>query len=108
MAILQSLQGAPLTGGLSNTSPPTSALDTDNFKTSIRDGKTFYHCPECKKDSPRKCDLSKHLKLHKLPWAFSVDKCLKAFGSKNDWTRHESKQHEQQECWRCGEADPNE
>jgi len=107
---LQSLQGAPLPGGLSNTSPSTSALDTDNFKTSMRDGKTVYHCPypECKKDMSRKCELRKHLKRHTLPWACTVDKCLKAFGSKNDWMRHEIKQHEQQECWRCGEADTNE
>jgi hypothetical protein len=42
-----------------------------------------------------------------LPWACTVDNCLKAFGSKNDWTIHEIKQHEQQECWRCEEADSN-
>jgi hypothetical protein len=107
---LQSLQSAPLTGALSNTSPSASALDTDNFRTSVRDGKTVFHCshPECKKEMPRKCELRKHLKRHTLPWACTVDKCLKSFGSKNDWTRHESKQHEQQECWRCGEADSNE
>jgi hypothetical protein len=31
----------------------------------------------------------------------------RSWGSKNDWTRHEGKQHEQQECWRCGEANSN-
>ena len=31
----------------------------------------------------------------------------RSWGSKNDWIRHESKQHEQQECWRCGEANSN-
>jgi hypothetical protein len=107
---LQSLQSAPLTGPLSNTSPSASAPDTDNFRSSTRDGKTVYHCSYsgCKKDMPRKCELRKHFKRHTLPWACTVDKCPKAFGSKNDWTRHESKQHEQQECWRCGEADANE
>jgi hypothetical protein len=107
---LQSLQSASLTGGLNNTSSSASALDSDNFKTANKAGKTVYLCPHpgCKKDMPRKCELRKHLKRHTLPWACTVDKCLKAFGSKNDWTRHESRQHEQQECWRCGEANSNE
>jgi hypothetical protein len=107
---LQNLQSASLTGGVSNSSTSASALDADIFKTSIRDGKTVYHCSYlgCKKDMQRKCELRKHFKRHTLPWACTIDKCLKAFGSKNDWTRHENKQHEQQECWRCGEADSNE
>ena len=106
---LQSLQSASLTGGENNTSPSASALDSDDFKTLMRDGKTVYLCshPGCKKDMPRKCELRKHLKRHTHPWACTIDKCLKPFGSKNDWTRHESKQHEQQECWRCGEANSN-
>jgi hypothetical protein len=106
---LQSLQSASLIEDPSNTSLSASILDTNSFKTSIKDGKLIFHCsyPGCKRTTLRKCELRIHLKRHTLPWACTVDKCLKAFGSKNDWIRHESKQHEQQECWRCGETDSN-
>ena len=32
---------------------------------------------------------------------------MKSFGSKNDWKRHERKQHHQIDAWRCHEAAPN-
>jgi hypothetical protein len=107
---LQTLQSASLTGGGNSTSTSASAPDSDDFKTAMKDGKTVYLCshPGCKKDMPRKCELRKHLKRHTHPWSCTIDTCRKPFGSKNDWTRHESKQHEQQECWRCVEANSNE
>jgi hypothetical protein len=107
---LQSLQSSSSNGELSNVPAPASQADMDNFKTSEKDGKTRYHCPYlgCKKDMPRKCELRKHLQRHTLPWACTFDVCRKPCGSKNDWKRHETRLHEQQECWRCEEVQSNE
>ena len=107
---LQSLQGTSSNGDVSNTPAASSLLDMSNVRSSMQDGKQVYHCPQpgCEKHKARKCELRKHVQRHILPWTCTFDKCPKQFGSKNDWTRHENKQHEQQECWRCGEADSNE
>ncbi|KAF1986197.1 hypothetical protein K402DRAFT_394053 [Aulographum hederae CBS 113979] len=59
-------------------------------------------CPECDKVlKPRQCDLKKHLKRHTRPYGCTFSTCTKAFGSKNDWKRHENSQHFQGEMWRC-------
>jgi hypothetical protein len=45
----------------------------------------------------------KHMKRHTRPYGCTFPKCLKTFGSKNDWKRHEISQHYQHETWRCDE-----
>ncbi|KAF2088130.1 hypothetical protein K490DRAFT_64804 [Saccharata proteae CBS 121410] len=61
-------------------------------------------CPHegCRKVCPRPCDLNKHIKRHTKPYGCTFPKCMKKFGSKNDWKRHENSQHFQLEIWRCG------
>jgi hypothetical protein len=65
--------------------------------------KTYFPCPEpgCGKVKSRQSELNKHMHRHRKTYGCVFDKCHKSFGSKNDWKRHESTQHEQQECWRC-------
>lgn len=43
------------------------------------------------------------MKRHTRPYGCTFSKCQKSFGSKNDWKRHETSQHYQQETWRCDE-----
>ena len=45
----------------------------------------------------------KHEKRHRRPYGCTHATCSKAFGSKNDWKRHENSQHYQLETWRCHE-----
>ncbi|KAL9049437.1 MAG: hypothetical protein Q9162_007223 [Coniocarpon cinnabarinum] len=45
----------------------------------------------------------KHYRRHSRPFGCTFDYCYKAFGSKNDWKRHESSQHFQDEMWRCAQ-----
>lgn len=47
----------------------------------------------------------KHKKRHSRPYGCTYTTCTKAFGSKNDWKRHENSQHYQLEAWRCHEHD---
>lgn len=47
----------------------------------------------------------KHKKRHSRPYGCTYTTCVKAFGSKNDWKRHENSQHYQLEAWRCHEHD---
>ena len=46
----------------------------------------------------------KHVRRHTRPFGCTFDGCHKAFGSKNDWKRHESSQHFQDEIWRCDQV----
>lgn len=48
----------------------------------------------------------KHKKRHTRPYGCTFTSCSKAFGSKNDWKRHENTQHYQIEAWRCHEESP--
>lgn len=48
----------------------------------------------------------KHKKRHTRPYGCTFASCAKAFGSKNDWKRHENTQHYQMEAWRCHEESP--
>lgn len=48
----------------------------------------------------------KHEKRHRRPYGCTHATCTKAFGSKNDWKRHENSQHYQLETWRCHEPNP--
>lgn len=81
-------------------------------------------CEVCSKKMFRECDLKyksslrslvrsakrndrKHQKRHTRPYACTFKACFKAFGSKNDWKRHENTQHHQVEAWRCHEPSPN-
>jgi hypothetical protein len=43
------------------------------------------------------------MKRHTRPYGCTFSKCQKTFGSKNDWKRHETSQHYQNETWRCDE-----
>lgn len=43
----------------------------------------------------------KHEKRHSRPYGCTFGHCTKRFGSRNDWKRHEEKQHAQREQWRC-------
>ena len=45
----------------------------------------------------------KHLKRHTRPYGCTFTKCLRRFGSKNDWKRHENTMHYQVEAWKCAE-----
>ncbi|KPM36457.1 hypothetical protein AK830_g10103 [Neonectria ditissima] len=65
--------------------------------------KTVYPCTECLKKFVRQCELKKHLKRHEKPYGCTHAGCSKAFGSKNDWKRHESSQHWQLEVWKCAD-----
>jgi hypothetical protein len=109
---LQSLQSTSSSGDVDNAPNPAPALGTANLTREIRDGKSVYPCPflGCEKSMPRACELRKHYQRHTLPWACTFDRCrrtYKFFGSKNDWKRHESRLHEQQESWRCEERESN-
>jgi hypothetical protein len=44
------------------------------------------------------------MKRHERPYGCTFSTCNKAFGSKNDWKRHENSQHFQSEMWRCDEC----
>ena len=50
--------------------------------------------------------IRKHEKRHRRPYGCTHASCSKAFGSKNDWKRHENSQHYQLETWRCHEKSP--
>ncbi|MCJ1351622.1 MAG: hypothetical protein MMC33_001606 [Icmadophila ericetorum] len=62
-------------------------------------------CSQCNKKMNRPCDIKKHEKRHDRPYGCTYPSCIKAFGSKNDWKRHENSQHFQQETWRCSHPD---
>ncbi|KAI9831908.1 MAG: hypothetical protein M1819_004630 [Sarea resinae] len=63
-------------------------------------------CKHCPKVLPRQSDMNKHQKRHLRPYGCTYVHvgCHKAFGSKNDWKRHENGRHYQQELWRCHES----
>lgn len=50
--------------------------------------------------------IRKHKKRHTRPYGCTYTACLKRFGSKNDWKRHENTRHYQIEAWRCQEPTP--
>ncbi|KAK3722238.1 hypothetical protein LTR37_002671 [Vermiconidia calcicola] len=58
-------------------------------------------CNVCGKVKNRECDLRKHMKRHDRPYGCTFPSCIKRFGSRNDWKRHENSQHYQEEMWRC-------
>ncbi|RSL71167.1 hypothetical protein CEP54_001533 [Fusarium duplospermum] len=55
--------------------------------------KQMHGCTVCQKKFSRKCMLKKHLKRHAKPWSCTFFNCQINFGSKNDWKRHERRQH---------------
>ncbi|PHH67934.1 hypothetical protein CDD80_392 [Ophiocordyceps camponoti-rufipedis] len=59
--------------------------------------------PDCGKYFNRSCELKKHMKRHEKPYGCTFRGCVKRFGSKNDWKRHESSQHLVLEKWDCDE-----
>ncbi|XWW95923.1 hypothetical protein V2A60_003892 [Cordyceps javanica] len=65
--------------------------------------KSRYECSQCDKVCNRACELKKHMKRHDRPYGCTVKACGKSFGSKNDWKRHESGQHEPVDAWACDE-----
>ncbi|EME50190.1 hypothetical protein DOTSEDRAFT_68902 [Dothistroma septosporum NZE10] len=62
-----------------------------------------FPCPysNCNKVKSRECDLRKHTKRHTRPYGCTFPSCVKKFGSRNDWKRHESSQHQLIEQWKC-------
>jgi hypothetical protein len=109
---VQSLQSISSSGEVNNPLTSAPGLGEVDFPRVTRDKKHVFLCTweGCGKTMPRKCELKKHYQRHTLPWACTFDGCRNShrrFGSKNDWKRHEAKQHEQQEKWRCGEQDAN-
>jgi hypothetical protein len=111
---VKTLQSTSSSGDVNNPPAPAPAPVPGDveFPRVTQDGKPLYLCTweECGKSMKLKCELRKHYQRHTLPWACTFDSCHNSprlFGSKNDWKRHESKQHEQQEKWRCGEQDAN-
>jgi len=48
----------------------------------------------------------KHRKRHTRPYGCTARFCLKQFGSKNDWKRHENSQHHRLESWKCSHPVP--
>jgi len=59
-------------------------------------------CSFCPKVFPRPCELRKHIKRHERPYGCTFYGCKKKFGSKNDWKRHETGQHKDNDIWYCG------
>ncbi|KAJ9660820.1 hypothetical protein H2198_002359 [Neophaeococcomyces mojaviensis] len=55
----------------------------------------------CSKLFHKKSELRKHEKRHKRIYGCTFDNCYKRFGTKWEWKRHEHKQHNQPELWRC-------
>ncbi|EFY89673.1 C2H2 type zinc finger domain protein [Metarhizium acridum CQMa 102] len=80
-----------------------SDLDGDNQGIVDLDtaAKSQNACHMCQKRFRRPCELTKHLKRHSKPYACTWKGCSKTFGSKNDWKRHECKQHYHMETWTC-------
>jgi hypothetical protein len=72
---------------LNESSPPSSKPKTA--------------CTTCEKTFNRPCELRKHNKRHEKPYGCTWYQCNRAFGSKNDWKRHETNQHGQIETWHC-------
>lgn len=63
-------------------------------------------CTTCNKLFQRQCELKKHMKRHEKPYVCTFKGCVnRRFGSKNDWKRHESSQHDtaeqQRQSWVC-------
>ena len=84
-------------------------LDLDRTKPMIsrKDGKDVYVCqwPKCGKEKTS-ANFTKHMRRHTKPFYCTyVRGCSKRFGSKNDWSRHESSQHSFEEGWRCPKKD---
>ena len=106
---LESLRSTSSSGDINSIPAASSRSIMHDVKPSMRDGKLVYSCPHpgCEKYTLRRCELRKHVQRHTLPWACTFDRCRRSFGSKNDWKRHETKQHAQQECWRCEELQTN-
>ncbi|KAK5117683.1 hypothetical protein LTR62_005106 [Meristemomyces frigidus] len=71
----------------------------------IPDPNRLFTCRSCPKTTTRECDLRKHEKRHSRPYPCTFPHCNKRFGSRNDWKRHESSQHEDEapeaEMWVC-------
>jgi hypothetical protein len=71
-------------------SSPTKGFFANNVK-----------CQHCPITLARSCDMRKHMKRHTKPYGCTYPKCLKRFGAKSDWKRHENSQHFQLESFRC-------
>lgn len=74
-----------------------------NGKSPSTEGTGNSKCPEpgCSKAFKRECELRKHKRRHERPYCCTFRDCNKKFGSKSDWTRHEDKQHDHENGWRC-------
>lgn len=107
MRYLKTLPKALLEGALRGDDvelKPDSMVKEDPGK---RNQPSSYNCPSCSKPFNRQSDLRKHYKRHEKPYGCTFKDCNKAFGSKNDWKRHEGIQHLGIETWQCNEQRAN-
>lgn len=47
------------------------------------------------------------MKRHTRPYGCTFPDCFKAFGSRNDWKRHEASQHFLHDMWKCTLSGPS-
>ncbi|CAK1354625.1 unnamed protein product [Cercospora beticola] len=73
---------------------PIPACSEERSPRQIKTEPGNHPCPNCFKLYKRECDLKKHLKRHTRPYGCTFPRCNKDFGSRNDWKRHESTQHQ--------------
>ena len=109
-----------LNTGLASAGPD----EFPSYKGSPESGEKRCKCDQCPKFFKRRCDLRyvrcamqipshiayweirKHKKRHSRPYGCTFEGCMKKFGSKNDWKRHENTRHYRIEAWRCHEPNP--
>ncbi|KKZ67862.1 hypothetical protein EMCG_06391 [[Emmonsia] crescens] len=83
--------------------PPENPPQTSKDDSLLRPGKKTFVCRHqgCTRETRRLSEMKKHEKRHSRPYGCTYPRCVKSFGSKNDWKRHENTQHFQLQCWRC-------
>ena len=83
--------------------PTQPDIDRTKARIDHKDGKEIHVCqwPSCGKEKTS-ANFTKHMRRHTKPFYCTfVRRCSGRFGSKNDWSRHESSQHGFEEGWRC-------
>lgn len=101
MTFLRTVPRNLLEVALSGDTGSGAATDSQSQPT-----KAGSRCPTCNKLFQRQCELKKHMKRHDKPYVCTFKGCVnRRFGSKNDWKRHESSQHDtaeqQRQSWVC-------
>ncbi|QPH05143.1 hypothetical protein C2857_002727 [Epichloe festucae Fl1] len=102
LRLLRQIPRETLQAALDNRTPDSEEGGATETETAL---KRSHLCPTCQKSFKRQCELTKHKKRHSKPYFCTWRDCSKSFGSKNDWKRHESKQHYNIESWVCDVED---